>query len=316
MCRLLKISKSGFYGWLRRPMSNRARSDIALTAKIHAIHRRSHKTYGAPTIHAELADDHRIHVGCKRVARLMRLTGLRGVQMKRFVRTTTPDACSVVAVVHVDRCFQAPGPDRLCGGYHLHPDLERILVSLHGAGCLVAKDRRAGRWRAICARSWCSRRPTWHLRNADPRTSSTTAAEDVSTRVTPSAKRCQEMNVMPSMGSVGDALRQCDGRELLRSPRARSAAATIVQDAGRSPHGSVRMDRRLVQPASSSLIAGLSLTGQLRKETVHSTGGLNLTATGPWKRVKSTLEDFKQRLEPLGLDDIQIAAAIDQHLQN
>lgn len=72
MCRLLRISKSGFYAWLR-PLSNRARSDIALTAKIHTIHRRSHETYGAPTIHAELADDHRIHVGCKRVARLMRL---------------------------------------------------------------------------------------------------------------------------------------------------------------------------------------------------------------------------------------------------
>jgi putative transposase len=47
------------------------------------------------------------------VARLMRLPGLRGVQMKRFVRTTTPDAYSAVAVDHVDRCFQSPGPDRL-----------------------------------------------------------------------------------------------------------------------------------------------------------------------------------------------------------
>src|SRR5688572_21369072 len=107
MCQLLKISKSGFYSWLHRPLSNRARSDIALTSKIDAIHRRSRETYGAPTIHAELADDHGIHVGCKRVARLMRLAGLRGVQMKRFVRTTTQDAYSVVAVDHVDRCFQA-----------------------------------------------------------------------------------------------------------------------------------------------------------------------------------------------------------------
>jgi transposase-like protein len=96
MCRLLKISKSGFYAWLHRPMSNRARSDIALTAKIHAIHRRSREAYGAPMIHAELADDHGVHVGRKRVARLMRLAGLRGVQTKRFVRTTTADAYSAV----------------------------------------------------------------------------------------------------------------------------------------------------------------------------------------------------------------------------
>jgi len=68
MCRLLKISKSGFYAWLHRPVSNRARSDIALTAKIHAIHRRSREAYGAPMIHAELADDHDIRVRRKQVA--------------------------------------------------------------------------------------------------------------------------------------------------------------------------------------------------------------------------------------------------------
>jgi putative transposase len=68
MCRLLKISKSGFYAWLDRPMSARDRLDLALSAQIHAIHRRSRGAYGAPMIHAELADDHQIHVGCKRVA--------------------------------------------------------------------------------------------------------------------------------------------------------------------------------------------------------------------------------------------------------
>ena len=46
MCRLLKISKSGFYAWDRRPMSARARVDIGLTAKIHEIHRRSRGAYG------------------------------------------------------------------------------------------------------------------------------------------------------------------------------------------------------------------------------------------------------------------------------
>ena len=84
MCRLLNISKSGFYAWDRRPMSARARVDIALTAKIHEIHRRSRGAYGAPNIHAELADEHDIRVGCKRVARLMRAAGLRGVMPQRF----------------------------------------------------------------------------------------------------------------------------------------------------------------------------------------------------------------------------------------
>ena len=57
MCRLLKLSKSGFYAWDRRPMSARERADIGLTVRIRAIYRRSRDTYGAPNIHAELADD-------------------------------------------------------------------------------------------------------------------------------------------------------------------------------------------------------------------------------------------------------------------
>jgi putative transposase len=82
MCRLLGISRSGFYAWRDRPMCSRGRVDLMLTGKIAAIHRRSRETYGAPNIHAELADDHGIRVGRKRVARLMRQSGLRGATLR------------------------------------------------------------------------------------------------------------------------------------------------------------------------------------------------------------------------------------------
>ena len=59
MCRVLKISRSGFYAWRDRPMSDRERKDLALTAKIEAIYRRSKGVYGSPNIHAELADEDR-----------------------------------------------------------------------------------------------------------------------------------------------------------------------------------------------------------------------------------------------------------------
>ncbi len=72
MCRLLGVSRSGFYAWADRPMCARRRRDLELTGKICAIHHRSRETYGAPSIHAELADDHGLRVGRKRVARLMR----------------------------------------------------------------------------------------------------------------------------------------------------------------------------------------------------------------------------------------------------
>ena len=72
-------------------MSARDRADLALTAKIEAIHRRSKGDYGSPNIHAELADDHEIRVGRKRVARLMRTAGLRGSTLRQYVVTTQPD---------------------------------------------------------------------------------------------------------------------------------------------------------------------------------------------------------------------------------
>jgi transposase InsO family protein len=113
MCRLLKVSKSGFYAWDGRALSPRVRVDIGLTATIHAIHRRSRGAYGAPSIHAELADEHATRVGRKRVARLMRSAGLRGVYAARFVRTTRVDPAAGRATDLVERQFAAEGPDRL-----------------------------------------------------------------------------------------------------------------------------------------------------------------------------------------------------------
>lgn len=113
MCRLLKISKSGFYAWERRPLSARARVDLALTARIHEIHRRSRGAYGAPNIHAELADDHQIFVGKKRVARLMRAAGLKGVMPTRFVTTTVRAVGEPASDDRVQRRFQADRPDQL-----------------------------------------------------------------------------------------------------------------------------------------------------------------------------------------------------------
>ena len=113
MGRLLGVSASGFYAWAGRPPSARAVEDIGLTALIHAIHRRSDGAYGAPSIHAELADDHHRRVGKKRVARLMRAARLQGLRPRRFVTTTIDDPTADRALDQVDRKFTAAGPDRL-----------------------------------------------------------------------------------------------------------------------------------------------------------------------------------------------------------
>jgi len=113
MCRLLKVSKSGFYAWDRHVISARERSDIELTVRIRAIHQRSRETYGAPKIHAELADDHGIRVGRKRVARLMRSAGIRGATLRKFVVTTVSDLESRNPADLVERRFYAERPNRL-----------------------------------------------------------------------------------------------------------------------------------------------------------------------------------------------------------
>ena len=88
MCRVLGVSTSGYHAWRGRQPSARAVSDAALTRRIQAIHRECRETYGAPRIHAELAEQG-VRVGRQRVARLMKEAGLQGVHRRRPVRTTT-----------------------------------------------------------------------------------------------------------------------------------------------------------------------------------------------------------------------------------
>ena len=71
MCKSFGVSRSGYYAWLVREPSARSIADAALTDRIRVIHAASRETYGAPRIHAELADEG-IQVGCKRVERLVR----------------------------------------------------------------------------------------------------------------------------------------------------------------------------------------------------------------------------------------------------
>ena len=112
MCRVLGVSPSGYYAWRHRPLSARARADVELTAKIQVIHRESRGTYGAPRIHAELIAD-AVPSGRKRVARLMRGAGVRGVESPEGVHDDGARPGARRAPDLVERQFTAAGPDRL-----------------------------------------------------------------------------------------------------------------------------------------------------------------------------------------------------------
>jgi hypothetical protein len=88
MCRVLEVSTSGYYAWCQRSPSARAQADAELTSRMSAIHERSHGTYGAPRVHAELAAAG-TQVGRKRVARLMRTAGLVGVSRRKWITCKT-----------------------------------------------------------------------------------------------------------------------------------------------------------------------------------------------------------------------------------
>ena len=111
MCRLLGVSSSGYYAWLKRQRSRRAQTDVALILQIRAAHAASRGTYGAPRIHAELAAKS-VRIARKRVARLMSQAGLAGVSRRKFV-TTTLKGDGRQAPDLVERNFTAEAPDRL-----------------------------------------------------------------------------------------------------------------------------------------------------------------------------------------------------------
>ena len=112
LCRLLGVSRSGYYAWRNRPPSERFRFDAVLLEKIEMIHRNSRATYGAPRVHAELRA---IGIRCarKRVARLMRLAKLRGSLRGRRMRTTQRLALRQAAPDLVGRNFSSGEPDHL-----------------------------------------------------------------------------------------------------------------------------------------------------------------------------------------------------------
>jgi hypothetical protein len=108
----LGVSTSGFYTWLERAPSARTQSDARLVDEIKDIHRHSRQTYGMPRVHAELRAQG-VRVGGKRVARLMRAAGLRGVSRRKWVTTTVRDANARPAPDLVQRHFSAAAPDAL-----------------------------------------------------------------------------------------------------------------------------------------------------------------------------------------------------------
>ena len=207
MTRVLGVSKSGFYARRRRPKSLRAMEDEVLADMITRIHADSRKTYGAPRIQAELRLAMDIRCSGRRVARIMRQQGLRGVSRRAAHPVTTiRDDSATPAADLVQRDFHAIRPNLLwVADITYVPTYEGFLY-------------------LACVLDVCTRRCVGWAMRTTLATEIVTAALDMAIlRARPQAglihhsdhgsqytstvfgQRCQQAGIVPSMGTVGDA---------------------------------------------------------------------------------------------------------------
>ncbi len=112
MCRVLSVSRSGYYAWLGRPESERSHADRCLVSQIRLAHQRSRRSYGSPRITDELIAAG-TPCGRHRVARLMRVHGIKAKTVKRFRVTTDSKHRFPVAPNLLNRAFTTTRPNQV-----------------------------------------------------------------------------------------------------------------------------------------------------------------------------------------------------------
>lgn len=207
MCRMLGVSRSGYYGWRDRPPCERSRQDAALTEKVREIHQRGRQTYGSPRVHAELR---MLGARCsrKRVERLMREAGPRGCTRGRRKRTTTRRGKGASAAGDlVKRNFASTRTDRIwVADITYVPTREGFLYL---AFILDVHSRRIVGWAMeshlrtelvvdALRMAVCRRKPAAGLAHHSDQGVQYTALSF--------SERLKEVGITPSMGRTGSAL--------------------------------------------------------------------------------------------------------------
>ena len=151
LCRVLRVSPSGYYLWRNRPESRRTCENRRLLTEIQTIHTKSTGTYGCLRIHAELQDN---GFSCGRhwVARLMRGVGLQGISKRRFRRTTTSQHNQPVAPNLLKQDFAATALNQ-----RWVSDITYVRTGegwLHGAVILDLYSRKVVGWSTSTRLQW------------------------------------------------------------------------------------------------------------------------------------------------------------------
>lgn len=206
LCRVLGVSRSGYYDYQDRPSSRREQQDEALSSRISEIHQRSRGVYGSPRVHAELRSIG-VRCGRKRVARLMHKLGLRGCLRGHRKRTTRRGKHAMPASDLVGRDFTASAPDKLWTADITYVATEEGFLYL--AFVLDAYSRRLVGWSmesqlrtelvvdALGMAIWRRDPAPGLIHHSDQGVQYTSLSF---------GKRLEEVGIVPSMGRVGSAL--------------------------------------------------------------------------------------------------------------
>jgi len=112
LCRVLEVSRSGYYAWLTRPLSSRAQEEARLEVEIKAAHKRTRQTCGPERLQEDLKA-HGIIAGVSRIRRIRKKLGIRCKQVKKFKATTDSNHTLPVAENLLDQHFETGAPNQV-----------------------------------------------------------------------------------------------------------------------------------------------------------------------------------------------------------
>ena len=110
MKRVMSVSSSGYYAWLDRPLSKRAREEARLEVEIKAAHKRTRQTCGPERLQHDLAG-HGVQVGICRIRRIRKKLGIRCKQKRKFKVTTDSKHTLPVADNSLGQQFKVSRPN-------------------------------------------------------------------------------------------------------------------------------------------------------------------------------------------------------------
>ncbi len=247
MCRVVEVSRAGFYAWCKRPASTRALEDQRLRLEVSAIHAASRRSYGSPRVHMELRERGR-RVGRKRVARLMRTAGLRGRMLRRFRRTSDSGHAMAIrdsllarrfAVARANfgwvadiTLFVDAGGLAVLGG-----DPRPVLAAGSGGGSMSERLENKLALDALSTALAAERQPRGGLIHHSDRGSQYASHE------------CQELlascGLLSSISRKGQLLGQRGGRELFRHAQDRAGLPAPMEHARPGPQRRLRIRRSI-----------------------------------------------------------------------